>query len=139
MTDFVVNISAEKRKLKQLKWNIHIQPNETSNELDYWILDNKGAMTKNTITKVTDQQEYQLKTCIDIINNILNAQTDDIKKHVQINLTSTSPFLINIIRDWIESWNKNNFENKPNVELLKQILALKKSCKLNASWAQPKN
>ena len=138
MTEFVVNIPAEKRKLKQLRWSVHIQPNDGGTELHYWILDNKGVMSKHSVQNVTDIAQTELKTCTELIHSVLNTQTQDTKKHVQINLTSSSPFLINVVRDWLDQWSKNNFETRPNQEYLKELHMLKKICKINAAWAQPK-
>lgn len=138
MTEFVVNIPAEKRKLKQLRWAIHIQPSEDESKLYYWLLDNKGVMTVQCIENISDISKSQLKICTELINNVLNTQPNDLKKHVQINLTSTSSFLINTVRDWLENWSKNNFESRPNTEYLKQLHELKKVCKLTAAWGQPK-
>ncbi len=136
MTEFVVNIPAEKRKLKQLKWNIHIQ--QDGNQIQYIVLDNKNHLSKGTTDINQDESKLFLSTCNKLIQEVLNSQNEETRKHVQINLTSTSPYLINIARDWLDAWNKNNYENRPYPELLKELFALKKACKITASWSPQK-
>ena len=66
--------------------------------------------------------------------------------HVETVLISNDVFVVNMLREWIPKWNKNNFKLKtddeqyrPNSDMLKAIANVSTKIKLSVKWQSEKS
>ncbi len=149
--DFVQKITEEKKKSRELTFNVYTASyfDEKTNcgTYGFCIVDRYEKKT-TIIEKINDtsKSQVELKSILESIKYIINNNENDSKQFIQINLSSTSLYSVNIIREWLHKWIQND-ENqtgssetsRPNYELLKEIYNLINLIKLNIKLIQKSN
>ena len=69
---------------------------------------------------------------------IINSVDQKIQKNIEINITCCDIFIVNLLKEWIRKWAKNDFkidkEDRPNKDILSQIYNLIKHTKIDIKW-----
>jgi hypothetical protein len=119
--DFVKEISAEKRRLKELRYSLYVSSKA------FAIHDNKKKLLatqplstdENTI--LHSPYESILMLTISGIQRIINMNEPKDYPHIKIIVTSDDVYINNVIQEWLNKWKVNNFEDRPNQTLLQQL------------------
>jgi ribonuclease HI len=152
--DFVQKITEEKKKSRELTFNIYTAScfDEKTNcgTYGFCIVDRYEKKT-TIIEKInnTSKSQVELKSILESIKHIINNNENESKQFIQINLSSTSLYSVNIIREWLHKWIQNDEQPedeqnsprliRPNYELLKEIYNLTNLIKLNIKLIQKSN
>ena len=143
--DFVQKITEEKKKSRELTFNVYTASyfDEKTNcgTYGYCIVDRYEKKT-TIIEKINDtsKSQVELKSILESIKYIINNNENDSKQFIQINLSSTSLYSVNIIREWLHKWIQDETSiTRPNYELLKEIYNLINLIKLNIKLIQKSN
>ncbi len=63
----------------------------------------------------------------------------DMGQNLEITIICSDVFIVNLIREWIRKWDKNGFnvdsDERPNKDLLQQIMVLIKNVKIDIRWS----
>jgi ribonuclease HI len=144
MKQFVIPISEEKRRLKDLKYTLYTDGscNNAGNKNGGWavyIIDpNENVWLISGSARETTSNRMEMTAIIEGLQWILEKYDLDIKKHVKITLFSDSTYCVNSIRDWMKDWRKNAFTGRPNSDLLLILDSLITECNLIPKWV-PRN
>ena len=150
--DFVQKITEEKKKSRELTFTIYtsscFDEKTNSGSYGFCIVDRYEKKTV-IIEKILDtsKSHIELKSILESIKYILNNNENESKQFIHINLSSTSLFSVNIIRDWLDKWvNQSSsaednipFSSRPNYELLNEIYNIISMIKLNIKLIQKSN
>jgi ribonuclease HI len=126
-TSFVVNISAEKRRLKDLKYSLYIftKCHEHKGKWMNIIINSKHEkQTFYGSNNNTNIDRISLYACLEGMKLILSQHNDDEKHNCKITIYTDNVYCINILKEWIHIWKKTNFLNRPNNDLLIECYAL---------------
>ena len=119
--DFVKEISAEKRRLKELRYSLYVSSKA------FAIHDNKKKLvatqplTTDENTILHSPYESILMLTISGIQRIINMNEPKDYPHIKIIVTSDDVYINNVIQEWLNKWKVNNFEDRPNQTLLQQL------------------
>ena len=139
--NFVVNIPAEVRRIKEMKYKCYISPKAyvVQNTKHKTIL--KSESSDDSVS--TDNLTAILEQTIRCIHKIINIHTEDDLKHVGIEILSEDVYLSNVLNEWLNKWKINNFENRPNAQLLNELydlsrlILIEKSTRLSPEECPP--
>lgn len=136
MTEFISKVTPEKKKIRELKYTVYAHGNKEDN-IGGWatiILD------KNEQKTVLSGKEENVKdnridmiSIIEGLNWIYCSVEPKYRKYVTVNLNCDNVYCINIMKEWLDKW-EEDIESRPNSDLLKTLIDLKKKMKINAMW-----
>jgi ribonuclease HI len=144
MTEFVKKFSPEQKMLYEMRYTVFTDGSCDDTKRGGWaaiIQDTKGKRTilSGTATGATNNS-MELTAILEALQWILNKYVENVRRHVQIALYSDSQYCVNALRDWMSAWEKTDFAVsqggvlRPNADLLRELNAVAKSCKLSAKW-----
>ena len=140
---FVVPISDEKRRLKELKYQLYTNGyhSEEDNIWSCYIIDpnNDNWSISGVHTNAKSTHEMELIAIIEGLEWILYKYTSDIQKHVRISLFSNSIYSINLLKEWLKIWKKEGWENRPNSYLFERLDNITLNCILTPKWIPEKS
>ena len=152
--DFVQKITDEKKKLRELTFNVYTTScfDEKTNIGSYSFCVIDRYEKKTTIVEQvnsTTKSEIELKPILESVKYIMKVTPPNFKQYICINLCSTSLYSVNIIREWLSKWIEEDtgapspatqsfvkFSQRPNHEILKEINNLISVIKFNIKWVQ---
>jgi ribonuclease HI len=142
---FVLPISDEKRKLKELKYILYTDGScdNLGTRHGGWasyILDPKdnGWLISGDV-KDTTSNRMELQAIIEGLEWILQKYDEATRRHVKVTLYCDSKYCVNLINEWIQAWKeKNLLDERPNVDLILQLNKQRNSCQLFPHWI-PRN
>jgi ribonuclease HI len=118
---FVIPISDEKRRIKELKYQLYIKGSAIDHK-GFWniiILNNKNEkILLNGTSNNATCDRMELYGLTEGIKYILQQHPEEEQKYVKINCYTESIYCLNIIKEWIQIWKKERFINRPNGDLL---------------------
>ncbi len=130
-------------KLNKQVYNIYTTGN-TSGEWKGVIVDQQGQTFLlngvETNTNYTDIQFYirtQLSSVLEAlewISDNLNEETETEVKFYHNNI-----YIINILREWIYKWSKENFESCPHNDIMRKINDILEKIKIVPVWVSTEN
>ena len=144
MKQFVIPISEEKRRLKELKYTLYTDGScDNSNTkrggwAAYIIDPNDDTWTISGACEQTTSNRMEMKAIIEGLDWILNKYDKKMRKHVRVSLYSDSTYCINLIREWLKDWKEKGWDQRPNADLLPVLDEITSSCQLQARWI-PRN
>jgi hypothetical protein len=140
---FVVDISDESKKLRELKYTLYIETsfhNSSTSNIKFILTNYRGINTyKESNIIVNSDIECQLLAAIEGINWVLEKYNQVEKSNIQLSIFTPNIYLSNIIREWLTDWSSNNFENRPYQHLLQKLYNTVNICKYNGYWCEKKN
>ena len=142
---FVLPISDEKRKLKELKYVLYTDGSCDNMGTRHggwasYILDpNENGWSISGHAKDTTSNRMELQAIIEGLEWILQKYDEATRRHVKVTLFCDSKYCVNLINEWIQSWKeKNILEERPNLDLLLQLDGQRNMCQLFPHWI-PRN
>lgn len=147
--NFLCEVPDEKRELLELTYNIYTDGSctnvsDTDRKEGGWaaiIIDNKYKQTiLQGHAKPTTNNRMELTAILEALKVIDNKLDTLTRQYATINLYTDSTYCTNTIREWIFIWEQEHFENRPNADLLRELIPLLKSLhkNLNVNWI-PRN
>ena len=136
MKSFIRPLTEKQKQLKELRYNLYLLRDQQN--IGITIQDVNDKRTTLLLNKEEEKQEdiyFELKSCLEGIRWILENHPEDIRKNIQIRIWSNSVYCVNVIREWREKWNKTNFENRPNKQLLQSLEKYSNICNITAKWS----
>jgi len=139
MSQFVSKITPEKKKLRELKFNIYIAatqeeitfdtdntPHNISSSYISIIVDkNNKHTTINNSVKGTYVRAF-IVGLINSINHILTVVEPQYHKYCLVNIKSECIYILTLINNWILIWENNDFENREFADDLRELSKLLK-------------
>ena len=126
MSKFITKLTPEKRKLRELKYNVYIstQPSETNSTYICIIVDKSN--NKTVLSKEVDGSYiYSFITgLIDGINYILDHVEEKYHNYCLINIRSDNIYVLTLLNQWLPEWNKTKFQNRTFSEDLSLLYTL---------------
>ena len=141
---FVLPISEEKRKLKELKYELYTDGScdnigtKHGGWAAYIIDPNKDRWLISGSAFDTTSNRMELTAIIEGLEWILSKYDDKIRKHVKIYLHSDSRYGVNLIKEWMKKWTEEGFASRPNHDLLLVLNKWSNVCQLHSNWI-PRN
>jgi ribonuclease HI len=137
MTEFISKISPEKKKIRELRYNLYVHGIQEEN-LGGWasiILDKHEQKTvlSGKEENLSQPNRIDLIGIIEGLRWIYLSVEPKYRKYIIINLNCDNVYCINIIKDWIDKW-KDDIDIRPNNDLLKELLELKSKMNISAKW-----
>lgn len=151
MTEFITSVTPEKKKKRELKYTLYTHgscggsdnPDEvnSNNKVGGWasiILDkNEKQFTISDKEENTTDNRMEMVAIIEGLNWIYTSVEQKYRKYITITLFSDSVYCVNIIKDWIHRWEKDeSIETRPNSDLLKQLLDVLNKVNIEVRWTQ---
>jgi len=139
---FVIPISDEKRRIKELKYQIYIKglAIEHKGTWNVIIVNNKNEKVSfNGTSNNATSDRMELYALTEGIKYILQQHIDEEQKYVKISCYTESVYCLNIIKEWIHIWKKERFINRPNGDLLLECNQLIEKCNFNIYYTNLKN
>ncbi len=142
---FIIPISEEKRKLKELKYTLYTDgscDNLGTRDGGWaaYILDpsDHGWLISGSY-KDTTSNRMELIAIIEGLEWIIQKYDDSTRRHVKVSLYCDSKYSVNLIKEWIQEWKtKQTIESRPNFDLLLQLDKQREECQLFPHWI-PRN
>lgn len=144
MKEFVIPISEEKRRLKELKYELYTDGScdnlqtKKGGWASYIVDPNKDKWLVSGCSNDTTSNRMELIAIIEGLEWILSKYDESIRKHVKVYLYSDSRYGINLIKEWMKKWKEEGWESRPNKDLLPVLWEISNSCQLHAKWI-PRN
>jgi len=136
-TSFVKPISEEKKRLKDLKFNIYIKGYVEQHKGKWASIITNTKGDKNTLigdsNNATDER-MELYSVLESFKHIFQSLEDKDKKFCKLFLYTESIYIINVLKEWIHLWKKERFINRPNGDLLNELLYYINICNLNLNF-----
>jgi ribonuclease HI len=141
MTEFIANISPEKRKKRELKYTLYTDGSCDDKKNGGWasiILDkNEQQFTISDKEVNTTNNRMEMIAIIEGLNWIYSSVEQRYRKYINVVLYSDSVYCVNTIREWLDKWKDDgSIETRPNGDLLKQLLDIKDKIHIDAKWIQ---
>lgn len=141
MTEFIANISPEKRKKRELKYTLYTDGSCDDKKNGGWaaiILDkNEQQFTISDKEINTTNNRMEMISIIEGLNWIYSSVEQRYRKYINVVLYSDSIYCVNTIREWLDKWNEDNsIDTRPNSDLLKKLLEIKDKIHIDAKWIQ---
>ena len=118
-TSFLTNISPEHKDLLELTYSLF-----TDGYSGSWcciIVDNKGSKQclQGSVAEDMDKNNrMELFAIIKGFEAIESKLTVKSKNYATVQVFCESTYCTNVLKDWIFKWSEENFENRPNKDLL---------------------
>jgi ribonuclease HI len=141
MTEFIANISPEKRKKRELKYTLYTDGSCDDKKSGGWasiILDkNEQQFTISGKEINTTNNRMEMVAIIEGLNWIYSSVEQRYRKYINVILFSDSVYCVNTIREWLDKWKEDkSIDTRPNSDLLKQLLEIKEKLNIEAKWIQ---
>ncbi len=142
---FILPISEEKRKLKELKYTLYTDGSCDNMGTRHggwasYILDpsDNGWLISGQAVDTTSNR-MELQAIIEGLQWILQKYDETTRRHVKVTLYCDSKYSVNLIKEWIQDWRtKNILESRPNLDLILQLDDQRNKCQLCPRWI-PRN
>ena len=136
-SNFLIPISSENRRLKELKFNMYIK-SSTTNHSGKWnvnIVNSTGEKTSLNGTNInTTNDRVNLLAIVEGLKHLLNKYSILDQKHLKINCFTDNIYCSNVIKEWINIWKKEGFINRPNSDLLTHCNTMINNCNFNINY-----
>ena len=136
-SNFLIPISSENRRLKELKFNMYIK-SSTTNHFGKWdvnIVNSTGEKTYLNGTNInTTNDRVTLFGIVEGLKHLLNQYSILDQKHLKINCFTDNIYCSNVIKEWINIWKKEGFVNRPNIDLLTHCNTMINNCNFNINY-----
>ena len=136
-SNFLIPISSENRRLKELKFNMYIKSSTTnhSGKWDVNIVNSTGEKTYLNGTNInTTNDRVTLFGIVEGLKHLLNQYSILDQKHLKINCFTDNIYCSNVIKEWINIWKKEGFVNRPNSDLLTNCNTMINNCNFNINY-----
>ena len=136
-SNFLIPISSENRRLKELKFNMYIKSSTTnhSGKWDVNIVNSTGEKTYLNGTNInTTNDRVTLFGIVEGLKQLLNQYSILDQKHLKINCFTDNIYCSNVIKEWINIWKKEGFVNRPNSDLLTYCNTMINHCNFNINY-----
>ena len=136
-SNFLIHISSENRRLKELKFNMYIKSSTTnhSGKWDVNIVNSTGEKTYLNGTNInTTNDRVTLFGIVEGLKHLLNQYSILDQKHLKINCFTNNIYCSNVIKEWINIWKKEGFVNRPNCDLLTHCNTMINNCNFNINY-----
>ncbi len=136
MTEFISKTTPEKKKLRELKFNMYSHGNKTNN-IGGWatvILDKNEQKTvlSGKEEDISDNR-IDMIAIIEGLNWIYCSVEPKYRKYITVTLNCDNVYCINILKEWLDKW-RDDIETRPNSDLLKALVDLKSKITINPLW-----
>jgi ribonuclease HI len=141
-SNFVVSISEEKKRIKDLKFNLFIKGNSFNHKGSWCSIIQTSKNEKFTLngeSSNTNTDRMELFALNEGIKKILLTVDEKDYKHVKIIVYTESVYCTNVMKEWIQIWKKERFINRPNIDLLQQISLYLEKCNITLQYVSLKN
>lgn len=134
---FIKSISDEKKRMQSYKYNVYIKATQST-----WatLIINAGSPNLKSIYSGSSSNanidRMSLMGIIQGIKTILDTFTTEERQHIKIYCYTSSIYCINVCKEWIHVWKKNRCINRPNVDLLQQLVDYMDSCAIEFIYSQ---
>ncbi len=125
--DFQSPIPEEKKKLLELKFTIYMDTNfDNEQKKQDWcavFVDNKHKTTQisGRVEKNVNKLELELYCVLNCFQYLIDKFDNNVLQYVCLELFTTSVYVSNILKEWLNKWALEDFVQRPNSELLKQV------------------
>jgi hypothetical protein len=128
---FISKLTPEKKKLRELKFNIYITAQlTTSNSRYICIIVDKNSNKKVLSNRIEDTYVLAfIQGLIDGIESILDTIEEKYHKYCLVNIKSDNIFFLTLVTDWIKKWKQDNFKDHQFGPQLKTLFTL--LCNIN--------
>ena len=151
MSQFVSKITPEKKKLRELKFNIYIAAIQENKNLDTQPLpdDLENELKNNSVKELssylsiivdknnkhstisdTVEGSYVRAFVVGLsesIRHILNTIEQQYHRYCLVNIKSENIYILTLVNSWISIWENNNFENRKFASDLEELNKLLKT------------
>jgi len=114
---FMCEIPEDQKRLLELKYSVYCDA--INDKWCYLIVDNNN---KKTIVKGSDTSNdadrLKLIAILNSFENIYSNHDEQLHNHVNIEVYTDSVYCTNVLREWVFKWVSNNFDKRPNADLL---------------------
>jgi|LauGreDrversion4_2_1035121.scaffolds.fasta_scaffold82253_4 ribonuclease HI len=136
-TEFIAKISPERKKIRELKFDLYVYGTMISENVGGWAFHIINKQDQSSLLSGTEQntneQRIKLFPIIEGIKWIVNNVERKYRKYIQITIHSESIFSVNLIKEWIGQWvSEDVLETKPNADMLKEIYEYIKQVQISA-------
>jgi ribonuclease HI len=122
--NFVISISEEKKRIKDLKYTVYVKGNSKSYKGCWYslIVNNKGEkVTLKGDSNNTNTDRMELIAINESIKSILLNSNPNDYKFIKIQIYTESIYCTNIIKEWMNMWKRERFINRPNSDILQEL------------------
>jgi ribonuclease HI len=140
--NFIIPISDEKKRMKELKYQIYIKGNCFQNNGNWAviILNSKSEKKElNGTSMNTTLERMELYGLVQALKFIINQNNKKDQKHIKIVTYTESIYCTNVLKEWIHIWKKERFINRPNSDLLQECVELLEYCNFTIVFSIFKN
>lgn len=134
---FVKSISDEKKRMQTYKYNLYIKTTPST-----WktLVINAGSPTLKSVysgsSSNSNTDRMSLMGIIQGIKQILELFAQEERQHIKIYCYTCSVYCINVCKEWIHVWKKNKCVNRPNIDLLQQLVEYMDCCTIEIIYTQ---
>ncbi len=141
-SNFIVPISEEKKRIKELKYQIYVKGSILQNNGN-WAVIILNAKSETTVLKGesnnTTLERMELYGLVEALKWIIKQYNEKDQKHVKITVYTESIYCTNVLKEWIHVWKKERFINRPNSDLLQDCIQLLEHCNFVIQFSMFKN
>jgi ribonuclease HI len=122
--NFVISISEEKKRIKDLKYTIYVKGNSKAYKGCWYtiIINNKGEkVVLKGDSNNTNTDRMELIAINESIKSILSNSNPNDYKYIKMQIYTESIYCTNIIKEWMNIWKKERFINRPNSDILQEL------------------
>jgi len=119
---FFEDIPDDKKRLYELKYNVHITCGQRNNEYEYkCTIVNKQSQQFITYGTSPSKQSAELQGLLYALEYIYANQTNEqTSQYINVDVQTDSVYLVNLVREWLAKWN-TDFSVRPHAELLERV------------------
>ena len=141
-TIFVQPISEEKKKSKELKFQLFIK-GETKNHRGSWcfsILNHKGEKySEHGDSNNATNDRMELFSLLSALKYVYKQYNENEYKYIKIHICTESIYVNNVLKEWIYIWKKERFINRPNGDILQEINQYVENSNISVYYCSYKN
>jgi len=141
-SNFIVPISEEKKRMKELKYQIYVKGNCIQNNGSWATIILNAKLEKTELkgnSSNTTLERMELYGLVQALKWIMKQHTEKDQKHIKIIVYTESVYCTNVLKEWIHIWKKERFINRPNSDLLQECLQLLEYCNFIIQFSIFKN
>jgi len=133
---FVQKLSPEKKKIRELKYQLYTHGNTIDNTWASLIIDrNEGKTFLCGDEKFEEKNRIHLVAIIEGLNWIYNQVEQKYRKYIVVTLYCDNVYCVNILKEWLQIWiDTETLESKPNCDLLKTLHEIINKMKIVPKW-----
>ena len=140
--NFIVPISEEKKRIKELKYQIYVKGTIHQNNGNWGVIILNAKSEKNILKGTsmnTTLERMELYGLVEALKWIMNQYKEKDQKHVKITVYTEYIYCTNDLKEWIHIWKKERFINRPNSDLLQDCIQLLEHCNFTIQFSIFKN